>query len=244
MGQLILEVVRIKHKYKILSGIIMIMIGSILSFTFLKSFATEEENKEEEKKYIKWVEFNVTEEILQKTSKLDIDSHTKQEDVTLNWIELLAYLAAKYGGNFSYYKEKDLEEVVSKLRYGESMEEITENMKLYPYYYESYEAILKEFIGTYEMEVATEDGSKSFQEKYGIKAFLPIAKNYGFSHYDDFGASRSYGFKRTHLGNDLMGNIGTPIIAVESGIVEHLGWNQYGGWRVGIRSLDGKRNYY
>lgn len=41
-----------------------------------------------------------------------------------------------------------------------------------------------------------------------------------------------------------MGSIGTPIIAVESGTVEHLGWNQYGGWRVGIRSLDGKRYYY
>lgn len=33
-----------------------------------------------------------------------------------------------------------------------------------------------------------------------------------------------------------MGSIGTPIIAVESGVVEHLGWNQYGGWRIGIRS--------
>ena len=88
------------------------------------------------------------------------------------------------------------------------------------------------------------ESPKSYQENYGLKAFLPIAKNYNFSHYDDFGNSRSYGFKRTHLGNDLMGNIGTPIIAVESGIVENLGWNQYGGWRVGIRSFDGKRYYY
>lgn len=40
------------------------------------------------------------------------------------------------------------------------------------------------------------------------------------------------------------GSIGTPIIAVESGYVEALGWNQYGGWRVGIRSFDGKRYYY
>lgn len=38
--------------------------------------------------------------------------------------------------------------------------------------------------------------------------------------------------------------IGTPIIAVESGIVEALGWNQYGGWRIGIRSFDNKRYYY
>ena len=28
------------------------------------------------------------------------------------------------------------------------------------------------------------------------------------------------------------GSIGTPIVAVESGYIEALGWNQYGGWRV------------
>mgnify|MGYP002559582158 CR=1 FL=1 len=98
--------------------------------------------------------------------------------------------------------------------------------------------------GNYEIETENEDGTKSFKSRYGLKAFLPIAKNYSFSHYDDFGNSRSYGFKRTHLGNDLMGSIGIPIIAVESGIVENLGWNQYGGWRIGIRSFDTKRYYY
>ncbi len=41
-----------------------------------------------------------------------------------------------------------------------------------------------------------------------------------------------------------MGSIGTPIIAVESGTIEALGWNQYGGWRIGIRSFDKKRYYY
>jgi len=41
-----------------------------------------------------------------------------------------------------------------------------------------------------------------------------------------------------------MGQVGTPIIAVEGGIVEALGWNQYGGWRIGIRSMDSKRYYY
>ncbi len=42
----------------------------------------------------------------------------------------------------------------------------------------------------------------------------------------------------------MMGQIGTPIIAVESGYVEAIGWNQYGGWRIGIRSFDKKRYYY
>ena len=34
------------------------------------------------------------------------------------------------------------------------------------------------------------------------------------------------------------------MIAVESGIIEAIGWNQYGGWRIGIRSFDKKRYYY
>ena len=42
----------------------------------------------------------------------------------------------------------------------------------------------------------------------------------------------------------MMGLVGTPIMAIESGVVEALGWNQYGGWRIGIRSFDGKRYYY
>lgn len=42
----------------------------------------------------------------------------------------------------------------------------------------------------------------------------------------------------------MMGSLGTPIVAVESGTVEALGWNQYGGWRIGIRSQDRKRYYY
>ena len=41
-----------------------------------------------------------------------------------------------------------------------------------------------------------------------------------------------------------MAATGTPVIAVESGTVEVMGWNQYGGWRIGIRSFDKKRYYY
>jgi murein DD-endopeptidase MepM/ murein hydrolase activator NlpD len=42
----------------------------------------------------------------------------------------------------------------------------------------------------------------------------------------------------------MMGSQGTPIVAVEGGIVEAMGWNKYGGWRIGIRSFDSKRYYY
>jgi murein DD-endopeptidase MepM/ murein hydrolase activator NlpD len=119
-------------------------------------------------------------------------------------------------------------------------------MKHYDYYLEAYSAVLGGMVGEYEIEVPSKEnpGQKVWTKKYGLKAFSPIAKGYGYSHYDDFGVARNYGFKRNHLGHDMMGNVGTPIIAVESGYVEAMGWNQYGGWRIGIRSIDGKRYYY
>lgn len=222
----------------------MLLVSSIAIFYSFANDTSEDETSKEKKDFIKWVDFNVSSEALNLTAKLDIDSHNKEGEIVYNWIELLAYLSCKNGGNFKNFSTKDLNLLVEELKNGQTIEDLTQNMKFYDYYYESYSAILGGFIGNYSIETAKEDGTKSYQEKYGLKAFLPIAKNYSFSHYDDFGNSRSYGFKRTHLGNDLMGSIGTPIIAVESGVIENIGWNQYGGWRIGIRSFDTKRYYY
>ena len=207
----------------------------------VQEFADDLENNTEAS-YIKWVDFKISSSILKKLANLDISSYTK--DIHLNWIELMAYLGAKYGGNFSLFKQSDLDKLVSKLESGKTMEELADGMKLYNYFYQSYDAIFHEYIGEYEIESIDENGNSYYEKKYGIKAFLPIAKGYSFNHYKDFGSSRSYGYRRLHLGNDLMGSIGTPIVAVESGYVESLGWNQYGGWRVGIRSFDKKRYYY
>ncbi|MCL2354734.1 MAG: M23 family metallopeptidase [Oscillospiraceae bacterium] len=205
--------------------------------------ATTEE-AQEESDHIKWVDFNLTVEVMEKTSKLDIHSHVYDEEVKLNWIELISYLACKYGNNFSSFKQQDLDDLVAKLQGGATIEELTEGKKYFAYYLEAYTAILGEFIGLHHIQAINQNGEKVWEERYGIKAFLPIAKGYYFSHYDDFGNSRNYGYRRAHLGNDLMGSVGTPIIAVESGIVEAAAWNQYGGWRIGIRSFDGKRYYY
>ena len=191
--------------------------------------------------YIKWIDFNVTETILQDTANLDIKSHNENYDIKFNWIELLAYLSSKYYGHLETYKKSDLDALVKKLNSGEKMEEISQGMQNYNYYYKSFSAILGGFIGEYEIK---NNDTNSYEKKYGLKVFSPIAKGYSYSHYDDFGNSRSYGYKRVHLGNDLLGSIGTPIIAIESGYVEACVWNQYGGWRVGIRSFDGLRYYY
>lgn len=202
-----------------------------------------EENKGK-KDFIKYAEFNVPYEILDKAMKIDVETHDKE--VNINWIDILAYLAAKYGGDFkNRYKVADMDEVVSELNAGKSIDELAAKMKFFKYYKDVYTAVLGEFVGNYSIQVGTnENGEAVFEDKYGLKAFLPIAKTFPYQHYADFGASRTYGYARPHLGHDMMAAVGTPVIAVESGTVEAMGWNQYGGWRIGIRSFDKKRYYY
>ena len=267
--------------------------------------------------FIRWVDFDVTADAMTQAFRYDVD--TCQQELHLNWIDLLAYLGARYGGDFSHYQASDMTKAADQLQNGVTVEELTKNMTSFAYYREAYGAVLDGMVGLYEIEIpkseapafaladaqiqegdpaapdssaqtqtqvpnnpveptsATTDSSQQAQQqnyapspsvpaptlsdpdavpltpsgeekvwvtKYGLKAFLPLAKNFPYSHYDDFGVSRSYGYRRRHLGHDMMGQTGTPVIAVESGRVEALGWNQYGGWRIGIRSFDGKRYYY
>lgn len=172
----------------------------------ISNISTEELAKDSEssKSYIKWVDFKGTASVLKKLSDLDISSHTNNEPVKLNWIELMAYFGCKYGGNLALFKQSDLDTLVANLRNGKTIEELTSNMKLYNYFYQSYDAIFHEYIGEYEIETTDANGNTSYTKKYGLKVFLPIAKNYSFSHYKDFGTARSYGYRRLHLGNDLL----------------------------------------
>jgi len=79
----------------------MVLLSSItIYYSFATTGLTNKEETEEKKDFIKWVDFNVTTEALNLTAKLDINSHNKNEEIVYNWIELLAYLACKNGGNF------------------------------------------------------------------------------------------------------------------------------------------------
>lgn len=202
-----------------------------------------------EKKYIKWVEFNVSYEALCEAYKWDVETYGEwaedKETAHVDWIELLAYVGAKHGGEFPSGSVAEIAETAEKLKNKETnMKELSKDMEYYAYYLEAYKAVLDGYVGEYEVEKADESGQVKWQKCYGLKAFSPIAKGFEYNDYDDFGASRSYGYARPHLGHDMMGQTGTPIIAIESGYVEAIGWNQYGGWRLGIRSFDGRRYYY
>ena len=184
---------------------------------------------------IKWVDFHVPYESLEYAMKQDIT--TFEEEKHISWIDILALSACRTGGKCPLNSVKKAAEELKGDRGPEEL--LGELYKYYAYYQEAYSAVLSGLLGSFAIE---KDGQ--WIPQYGLKAFSPIAAGYGYGHCDDFGASRSFGFKRRHLGHDMMGSLGTPIVAVEGGIVEALGWNRYGGWRIGIRSFDGKRYYY
>ncbi len=195
-----------------------------------------------EDEVLHWVEFNVDYPALQRALEIDIAS--QGEEKPLDWIDILALAAVKVGGNG--ITVRGVNEAAEQLRKDKSPQELLGSQyKYFAYYRRAYGAVLGGLVGSYAIEVTNkESGECEWVPTYGLKAFSPIAAGYGYSHYEDFGNRRSYGFARRHLGNDLMGALGTPIIAVESGTVEALGWNQYGGWRIGIRSDDRLRYYY
>lgn len=234
-------IIKIKFKPLIIFTAIFLIFGFGMSIALNSAQSV---SVDEEKDFIKWVDFRMSYNAMDKALKADINSI--DEEVKLDWVEILAYLGTRYGGDFARYNSKDMDNLIAKLKTGISIEELTKNLKNYDYYYEAYSAVLGNFVGPYEVQVKDENdpSKKVWVKKYGLKVFSPIAAGYSYGHYDDFGNSRSYGFRRVHLGNDLIGSVGTPIVAVETGRVEALGWNQYGGWRIGIRSLDNMRYYY
>ena len=184
---------------------------------------------------IRWVDFQIPYESLKYAMERDIE--TAEQEKHISWIDILALVGCRTGGKCGLASVK---KAAADLKSDLSASELAGDLgKYFDYYQEAYSAVLGGFLGHYEVQLL--QGTKS---AYGLKAFSPVAAGYGYSHCDDFGVGRSFGFARKHLGHDLMGSPGTPIIAVEGGVVEAMGWNRYGGWRIGIRSFDGRRYYY
>ena len=187
------------------------------------------------KEPIRWVDFQIPYESLKYAMNADIDSFDKEKH--LDWVDILAVAGCRTGGKCGLDAVK---KAVKDLQGDKSPEELLGDLyRYYDYYRDAYDAVLGDFLGSFAIE---KDGQ--WVPTYGLKAFLPIGAGYGYAHCDDFGNSRSFGFARKHLGHDLMGSLGTPIVAVEGGVVEAMGWNRYGGWRIGIRSFDSRRYYY
>lgn len=70
----------------------------------------------------------------------------------------------------------------------------------------------------------------------------------GLTYENGWGDPRTYGGDRLHEGTDICdkenirGNY--PIVSMTDGIIEHVGWLEQGGYRIGIRSPHGAYLYY
>ncbi len=73
-------------------------------------------------------------------------------------------------------------------------------------------------------------------------------KFYDYNFNDSWGAKRNYNGARIHEGTDIMDakNIRgyIPIVSMTDGVIENMGWNEYGGFRIGIRTENKNYFYY
>ena len=141
-------------------------------FSLLYS-STEEVDRD----YIKWVDFQVTAEALRKAYEYDKNTYGSQ--IHLDWIELLAYVGAHTGGEFSRESTVSdyMDSAAEYLLAGGTMEELAGELQYYDYYLEAYTAVLGGMVGEYRIEEIQKEGEEPvWAWHYGLKAFHPIAK--------------------------------------------------------------------
>ena len=144
--------------------------------------------------YIKWVDFSPTYSALSDAMELDISTYKTQRH--LSWIDTLSYLACKNGGNFSGYKRSQLDKLVEALGDDMTPDDLMRENKYYNFYKKAYGAVLSGMLGEYTKAAPDGSGGIKAVEGYGLRAYSPIAEGFWFSHYDDFGDSRSFGYKK------------------------------------------------
>ncbi len=73
---------------------------------------------------------------------------------------------------------------------------------------------------------------------------FPIPKRYNYSYHSTWGDPRGWGGRRIHEGTDIFAGYGTPVLSTGYGVIEVVGWNRYGGWRIGMRDMGNVYHYF
>jgi len=85
---------------------------------------------------------------------------------------------------------------------------------------------------------------KKFQSIDLTERDFPVAIEHNYSYQSTWGDRRGFGGVRIHEGTDIFASYGAPIKSTTYGVVEMMGWNLYGGWRIGIRDIHNIYHYY
>jgi murein DD-endopeptidase MepM/ murein hydrolase activator NlpD len=106
---------------------------------------------------------------------------------------------------------------------------------------------------------ATTDKAPSKPPEPGVLPRKPIDKipdvhpkltagGYVFPVYGPVGYGDTFGASRAdvgwHHGDDIFAPLGAPVLAVATGTVFSVGWNDIGGWRLWLRDRQGNQFYY
>ncbi|MCO7176048.1 M23 family metallopeptidase [Sporolactobacillus kofuensis] len=94
--------------------------------------------------------------------------------------------------------------------------------------------MIEDFARLYEKADATHLSQHAF----------PVPLNYNYDYASTWGAKRGWGGRRIHEGTDIFADYGTPVRATVYGVIELIGWNNYGGWRIGLRDIKGNYHYF
>lgn len=73
---------------------------------------------------------------------------------------------------------------------------------------------------------------------------FPIPARYDYSYRSTWGDARGWGGRRIHEGTDIFARHGTPVLSTAYGVIEVIGWNRYGGWRIGMRDMGNVYHYF
>ena len=120
--------------------------------------------------YIKWVDFNVSYEAMDKALALDIRS--QEQDMPVSWIDLLALAACRTGGKVT---GKSVEQAYQDLQTGQSPQELLgELFKYYSYYHQAYDAALGGLVGNYAILVEDDRGRRFGKPPTASRPFRPL----------------------------------------------------------------------
>jgi len=162
--------------------------------------------------------------------------HPDPDDLNPGRIKFFNGLGVDGDGDGRADRNNDVDALVAFLtyiaRYGNYGEGV--NTALKEYYNEQSTIIINEIAAIY----------KHFNSIELTERVFPIPRWNNYSYRSTWGDTRGWGGVRIHEGTDIYANYGTSVRSAAHGYVEILGWNEYGGWRVGIRGINNIYYYY
>lgn len=85
---------------------------------------------------------------------------------------------------------------------------------------------------------------KEYQSLELTDRMFPVSIHHTYSYQNTWGDRRGFGGLRIHEGTDIFAHYGTPVYSTTYGVIDQIGWNMYGGWRIGIRDIHNIYHYY